>query len=91
LAHNLVPIVIELSSDRIPNIRLNVAKTLQTIIPLVDSSVVESKIKPALSKLLDDKDKDVKYFSSAAIGEISSGQVKGAGVTHTEDPSTPNT
>jgi len=63
----LLPVVIELSSDRVPNIRLNVAKSFQVIIPLVDNSVVETKIKPSLSKLLEDKDKDVKYFSNIAI------------------------
>jgi len=63
----LLPIVIELVPDRVANIRLNVAKTFQTIIPLVDNSVVETKIKPALSKLLEDKDRDVKYFSNIAI------------------------
>jgi len=66
-ANCLLPITLELVGDRIANIKLNVAKTMQALVTVVDSSVVETKIKPALNKLLEDKDRDVRYFASLAL------------------------
>ena len=63
----LLPVVIRMASDPVPNIRFNVCKTLQIIIKLVDDSIVEKKIKPTLNGLLEDTDNDVKYFASQAL------------------------
>jgi len=67
VVNSLLPIILDLVTDRIANIRLNVAKTLQSLVAVVDSGVVETKIKPSLNKLLEDKDRDVRYFTSIAL------------------------
>jgi hypothetical protein len=57
---------LNLSNDPIPNIRFNVAKCLETLATqLIQSSeggdVIERQILPALRKLQDDNDADVRY------------------------------
>jgi len=63
----LLPLVVDLCGDAVPNIRLNACKTLQIIIPKLDAALVESKVKPLLNKLFEDKDRDVRYFASIAL------------------------
>jgi len=63
----MLPLVIRMVKDPVPNIRFNAAKTLHTLVPLLDSTVVQSQIKPALNQLYDDSDRDVKYYASLAI------------------------
>lgn len=50
-----------------PNIRFNVAKTLQALIGLLDPAVVTAQVKPCLLALSEDSDKDVRYFASQAL------------------------
>ncbi|KAM1080323.1 hypothetical protein EV1_014868 [Malus domestica] len=52
----LVPVIVTgtASKDRVPNIKFNVAKVLQSIIPIVDQSVVEKTIRPCLLELSED-------------------------------------
>ena len=63
----MLPLVMRLAQDTVPNIRFNVAKTLSTLIPLMDGAVVQSKVKPCLAKLFDDTDRDVKFYASQAL------------------------
>ncbi|CAL5442214.1 unnamed protein product [Camellia sinensis] len=64
----LLPVVITASKDRVPNIKFNVAKVLQSLIPIVDQSrVVEKTIRPCLVELSEDPDVDVRYFASQAL------------------------
>lgn len=63
----MLPLVLRLGQDTVPNIRFNVAKTLSTLIPLLDSTVVQQKVRPCLSKLFDDTDRDVKFYASQAL------------------------
>ncbi|MBA0645792.1 hypothetical protein Goklo_013846 [Gossypium klotzschianum] len=63
----LLPVVINASKDRVPNIKFNVAKVLQSLIPIVDQSVVEKKIRPCLVELSEDPDVDVRFFASQAL------------------------
>ncbi|KDO70026.1 hypothetical protein CISIN_1g0068981mg, partial [Citrus sinensis] len=42
----LLPVVINASKDRVPNIKFNVAKVLQSLIPIVDQSVSTFSVSP---------------------------------------------
>ena len=69
---SVLPTVIDLSSDPIPNIRFNVAKSLETMIPLLKQNqamleLVSSMAKPTLEKLSADKDGDVRFFATRAL------------------------
>ena len=68
----VLPTVIELSSDPIPNIRFNVAKSLETMIPLLKQNqaileLISSMVKPTLEKLSMDTDGDVRFFATRAL------------------------
>jgi len=63
----LLPLALDLTNDGVPNIRFNACKTLQSLIPSLDAALVESKVKPILNKLLEDKDRDVRYFAALAL------------------------
>uniref|UniRef100_A0A803NCD1 Phosphatase PP2A regulatory subunit A/Splicing factor 3B subunit 1-like HEAT repeat domain-containing protein n=1 Tax=Chenopodium quinoa TaxID=63459 RepID=A0A803NCD1_CHEQI len=63
----LLPVVVTASKDRVPNIKFNVAKVLQSFIPIVDQSVVEKTIKPCLIELSEDPDVDVRFFATQAL------------------------
>ncbi|KAJ1385294.1 HEAT, type 2 [Sesbania bispinosa] len=54
----LLPVVITSSKDRVPNIKFNVAKVLESIFPILDQSVVEKTIRPCLVELSEDPDVD---------------------------------
>ncbi|KDO70022.1 hypothetical protein CISIN_1g0068981mg, partial [Citrus sinensis] len=66
----LLPVVINASKDRVPNIKFNVAKVLQSLIPIVDQSMVEKTIRPCLVELTEDPDVDVRFFATQAIQSI---------------------
>ncbi|KAH8258950.1 hypothetical protein KR038_011071 [Drosophila bunnanda] len=63
----MLPTVLQLADDPVPNVRFNVAKTLQKIAPFVDACAIVDQVKPTLDKLNADKDSDVKYFAAEAI------------------------
>jgi serine/threonine-protein phosphatase 2A regulatory subunit A len=67
ISSTMLPLVIRLAQDRVPNIRFNVAKTLHALVPLLDTNVVQTRVKPTLSKLFDDTDRDVKFFAGQAL------------------------
>ncbi|KAG4918701.1 hypothetical protein JHK85_056982 [Glycine max] len=67
---NLLPVVLAASKDRVPNIKFNVAKVLESIFPIVDQSVVEKTIRPCLVELSEDPDVDVRFFSNQALQAI---------------------
>ncbi|KAM0046117.1 putative armadillo-like helical protein [Helianthus debilis subsp. tardiflorus] len=66
----LAPVVVTASKDRVPIIKFNVAKVLQSLVPIVDHSVVEKSIKPCLVELAEDPDVDVRYFANQALESI---------------------
>ncbi|KAG2265586.1 hypothetical protein Bca52824_072665 [Brassica carinata] len=55
---------------RVPNIKFNVAKLLQSLIPIVDQSVVDKTIRQWLVDLGEDPDVDVRYFANQALQTI---------------------
>lgn len=59
--------LVAIAQDPVPNIRFNVAKTLEVVATKVDAAVVESAVKPCLVALLQDSDSDVVYFSTRAL------------------------
>jgi len=67
----LLPNILKLVEDKVPNIRLNVALTLSEIIPNVSSNEIEKHIKPALEKLKSDNDKDVRYYAIQVLKLVS--------------------
>nr|VDC68623.1 unnamed protein product [Brassica rapa] len=78
----LLPVVMTAAKDRqiifyyhrVPNIKFNVAKVLQSLIPIVDQSVVEKTIRPGLVELSEDPDVDVSRaffgFKQIVLGNV---------------------
>merc|ERR550519_1838186 len=65
----LLPTVLAMAADNVANVRFNVAKTLQTIMPQLPASAMQSQVKPTIEKLNGDSDFDVRYYASeAALG-----------------------
>ena len=52
---------------QVPNIKFNVAKMLERLVPLVDAAVVQKTIKPCLLELQRDSDVDVRFFAGQAL------------------------
>jgi serine/threonine-protein phosphatase 2A regulatory subunit A len=72
MRESVAPTVIGLVADPIPNIRFNVAKSLEALIPLMRSfpesaPLVEESVLPSLKKLREDSDKDVQFYANRAI------------------------
>eukprot|EP00036_Acanthoecidae_sp_10tr_P010505 CAMPEP_0182924770 /NCGR_PEP_ID=MMETSP0105_2-20130417/7310_1 /TAXON_ID=81532 ORGANISM="Acanthoeca-like sp., Strain 10tr" /NCGR_SAMPLE_ID=MMETSP0105_2 /ASSEMBLY_ACC=CAM_ASM_000205 /LENGTH=586 /DNA_ID=CAMNT_0025062575 /DNA_START=40 /DNA_END=1800 /DNA_ORIENTATION=+ len=63
----VLPIVMMLCKDPIPNVRFNASKTLEAIAPFVDKAVAAKDIKPQLETMIGDADGDVQYFSQSAL------------------------
>ncbi|KAI7827129.1 armadillo-type protein [Gamsiella multidivaricata] len=68
----ILPTVTNLVTDPIPNIRFNVAKSIEALIPVLLQNpdtrpLVEQQLKPALVKLSEDTDNDVRFFSQKAL------------------------
>merc|ERR1719348_2167442 len=60
ITKQLLPTVVSLGSDTVPNVRFNVAKSVQKMSPSLDASTIEGDVKPLLNKLQTDTDIDVK-------------------------------
>jgi len=65
--NTLLPIVLRMSQDSVANIRFNVAKTLQSMVPQLDTETVQSRVRPCLERMLQDPDSDVKIFGTKAL------------------------
>ncbi|KAJ3329701.1 protein phosphatase 2, regulatory subunit A, partial [Blyttiomyces sp. JEL0837] len=74
LKEYIVPTISSMTTDPIPNIRFNVAKSMEQIIPLLRkadlNNLVNDPIKPSLVKLSEDADQDVRYFAVHALATI---------------------
>ena len=62
----MLPTVLNMASDMVANVRFNVAKTITRIGPKLNSTALQGQIKPALNKLNEDQDFDVRFFASEA-------------------------
>jgi len=70
---HLVPMVVKLSSDPVPNVRFNVAKTIRLMHPTCVSgspSALEDHLLPCLLRLVADADPDVKFYATRALSEM---------------------
>jgi serine/threonine-protein phosphatase 2A regulatory subunit A len=74
--------VLALVSDPIPNIRFNVAKSLEVLSTTLGASkegkdLAHARILPAVQALKNDSDADVRYFASKAFEKTVSLQAAG--------------
>jgi serine/threonine-protein phosphatase 2A regulatory subunit A len=76
LSRVILPVVSGLSQDAVPNVRFNVAKTLQNLDQILSKSAskytvfYQDIVRPTLEKLLRDSDPDVQYYANLAIQNI---------------------
>eukprot|EP00002_Diphylleia_rotans_P038935 TRINITY_DN8918_c0_g2_i1.p1 TRINITY_DN8918_c0_g2~~TRINITY_DN8918_c0_g2_i1.p1 ORF type:complete len:575 (-),score=137.22 TRINITY_DN8918_c0_g2_i1:475-2199(-) len=61
-----IPLLTRLGSDPVPNIRFNVAKTIQSLISSMEPSVL-GQAKSILARMVEDHDRDVKYYANQAF------------------------
>ena len=78
---------LSLSTDPIPNIRFNVAKCLETLAGVLSDSpdgqeLIQRRIIPALKKLQEDSDADVRYFATKAMERTVGGGQEPMGRSH---------
>ncbi|KAI7868704.1 armadillo-type protein [Spinellus fusiger] len=64
--------VLHLKKDPIPNIRFNVAKSLETLVPILkqtpeSAELISTLVTPALHELSKDSDIDVRWFAEKAL------------------------
>eukprot|EP00808_Paulinella_micropora_P011512 g50482.t1 len=62
----LMPLVLSLARDPVPNIRINVVRTLQHLSSILEEKDVRELIYPTLEELSKDSDDDVSYFARVA-------------------------
>uniref|UniRef100_A0A1I8H5L7 TOG domain-containing protein n=1 Tax=Macrostomum lignano TaxID=282301 RepID=A0A1I8H5L7_9PLAT len=67
---HLLPIVLKMASDTVPNVRFKVAQTLQQLAASFDAEVFEQQVKPCLDSLAGDADIDVQFFACEALEAI---------------------
>jgi len=67
VANFLIPPLCSLYTDKVANVRFNVAKTLENLLPQVDKTVYQAQIKDVLTTMSRDDDGDVKFFASRAL------------------------
>ncbi|ODM95971.1 Serine/threonine-protein phosphatase 2A 65 kDa regulatory subunit A alpha isoform [Orchesella cincta] len=63
------PIVAKLAYDKVANVRLNVAKTIQKMGSVLDRTVLV-RLSPLLEALEEDSDDDVRYFANEATNGL---------------------
>lgn len=66
----ILPIVLDMATDIVPNIRFNVAKELVNFLPLCETEIIESQVYPILQILAEDEDRDVRYFAEKSLSTI---------------------
>lgn len=86
---SVLAVVIALVSDRIPNIKFNVAKALEVLAVSLSTQaggkeLITEGILPSLQKLKTDSDPDVKFFAEKAL-IIAEEAVRGAVVVEGGD------
>jgi hypothetical protein len=52
---------------QVPNIRFNVAKELEMVAPACGVAAYESQIHPVLELLMEDTDRDVRFFAERTL------------------------
>jgi len=67
LSSRMLPSILSYSRDPVPNLRFNVAKSLERLAPKIDAAVAAAVVKPALQALTTDPDADVRYYAAKAL------------------------
>eukprot|EP00529_Nitzschia_sp_RCC80_P015281 CAMPEP_0113491478 /NCGR_PEP_ID=MMETSP0014_2-20120614/27576_1 /TAXON_ID=2857 /ORGANISM="Nitzschia sp." /LENGTH=704 /DNA_ID=CAMNT_0000385269 /DNA_START=209 /DNA_END=2323 /DNA_ORIENTATION=- /assembly_acc=CAM_ASM_000159 len=67
----MLPLLLEMSTDPVPNIRFNVAKSLAELGPVIwkgpfASTVYDQQVHPVLTLLQEDSDRDVRFYANSA-------------------------
>jgi serine/threonine-protein phosphatase 2A regulatory subunit A len=60
-------LLINATNDKVPNIRLRAAQVLGVACAYIGPENSRTRIRPVLAELLNDKDKDVKYFAAQSM------------------------
>jgi hypothetical protein len=55
---------------QVPNIRFNVARELRAVAPVCGAGTYESQILPVLTMLIDDDDRDVRFFAELSLNAL---------------------
>ena len=66
----VLPIVLEMATDAVANIRFNVARALGEMGPICEPSVYQQQIHPILALLRDDPDRDVRFFAEKTARKL---------------------
>ena len=61
IAGKILPPLLALTRDNVPNIRFNAVKALGVLVKVLEPAVVTGKVVPALNQLIGDSDKDVSF------------------------------
>ena len=67
LCSSMLPLVLAMGADPVPNVRFNVAKTLRQLLPLLDATTIAERVRPCLLTLAEDSDSDASYFANQAL------------------------
>ena len=72
LRDSILPVLLQLMTDPIPNIRFNVAKSFEVVSETLTSlpegpAVAKERVIPAVESLKNDSDADVRYFAGRAL------------------------
>lgn len=73
LDQHLVPMVLRMASDPVPNVRFNAAKTIQALQKTCMSAApeaIQEHLLPCLERLVLDQDPDVKFFAKKAMSDM---------------------
>ena len=62
LLNSMLPV--SAAKDKVPNVKNNVAKMLQRVMPLLDRAIIDRTIKPCLAELCDDTGMDVRFYAT---------------------------
>jgi serine/threonine-protein phosphatase 2A regulatory subunit A len=63
-AGKVLPAVLALAGDAVPNVRFNAAAALGALRPYLEQAVLAARVKPALAKLREDADADGRFFAA---------------------------
>lgn len=66
----VLPIILEMATDTVANIRFNVAHALGEMGHICETNVYNQQIHPILSLLQDDPDRDVRFYAEKASSKL---------------------
>jgi len=69
LTSMLLPLALRMGADPVPNVRFNAAKTLRTLVPLLEPATVQERVRPCLAVMQDDTDSDVSYYAAQGLAQ----------------------